>query len=108
MLIDPENEIFYSVFNVWEIAIKRAAHPDQFNFTSKDFVKLCCKAGYKPLEGRIRHIFSLETLRQADDAPRHKDPFDRMLLAQAKAENMKFITHDELIPYYKEPCIIKV
>ncbi len=36
------------------------------------------------------------------DAPPHKDPFGRILLAQAKSERMKFMTHDTLIPYYNE------
>lgn len=41
-------------------------------------------------------------------APPHKDPFDRILLAQAKSEGMKFMTHDTLIPYYNEPFVISV
>ena len=36
------------------------------------------------------------------------DPFDRMLIAQAKEENMSLITHDGLLPYYDEKCIISV
>ena len=36
------------------------------------------------------------------------DPFDRLLLAQAKVENLSFITHDSLIPAYGEKCIIPV
>lgn len=51
----------------------------------------------------------VETLKHADNAPReHRDPFDRLLLAQAKAENMFFLTHDELIPFYNESCIVSV
>ena len=38
----------------------------------------------------------------------HKDPFDRMLICQAKSEGMKLLTHDSLIPYYEEDCIISV
>ncbi len=37
-----------------------------------------------------------------------KDPFDRILISQAKAENMMFITHDSLLPWYREECIIAV
>lgn len=47
----------------------------------------------------------VETLKHADNA---RDPFDRLLLAQAKAENMFFLTHDELIPFYNESCIVSV
>lgn len=59
--------------------------------------------------GNFRHAYMLETLRYADNATKkHRDPFDRLLLAQAKVENMFFITHDELIPYYNEPCVVSV
>ena len=43
-----------------------------------------------------------------ENAPPHHDPFDRMLIAQAKAENMSFLTHDASLPYYEEKCIISV
>ena len=45
---------------------------------------------------------------RAKGAPPHHDPFDRMLISQAKAENMTFITHDSLLPYYQEKCIVFV
>lgn len=45
---------------------------------------------------------------EQNDAPKHNDPFDRMLLAQAKYEGLKLITHDSLIPYYGESCVISV
>ena len=38
----------------------------------------------------------------------HRDPFDRLLLAQAKVENYLFLTHDQLMPYYNENCIVSV
>jgi PIN domain nuclease of toxin-antitoxin system len=48
----------------------------------------------------------LKTLNRDETAPKHNDPFDRIMLAQAKTENYKFITHDTLISQYNEPCII--
>lgn len=41
-------------------------------------------------------------------AIKHADPFDRIMVAQAKSENMMFVTHDSLIPYYMETCIMPV
>lgn len=38
----------------------------------------------------------------------HKDPFDKILICQAKTENMRLMTHDSLLPFYKEPCILCV
>ncbi|OWV25788.1 twitching motility protein PilT, partial [Fibrobacter sp. UWB1] len=37
-----------------------------------------------------------------------KDPFDRILICQAKVEGMKLMTHDSLIPYYNESCVLSV
>ena len=87
LILDPNNVVYYSTVSVWEIAIKHAAHPDNVEFTGK---------------------FALETLKRPEDAPKHNDPFDRILVSQAKAENMVFLTHDSLIPYYGERCIMSV
>ena len=57
-------------------------------------------------EVSIKHAIHPDT--RADGAPPHHDPFDRMLISQAKAENMTFITHDSLLPYYQEKCIVFV
>ena len=51
------------------------------------------------------YIYGLETLERPQDAPPHNDPFDRIMLAQAKVDGLKFMTHDSLIPYYHEGCI---
>ena len=55
-----------------------------------------------------KHVSVLETLKRPKDAPKHNDPFDRILVAQAKAEGIMFLTHDSLISYYDEPFIISV
>lgn len=54
------------------------------------------------------HIFKLKTLKRDESAPKHNDPFDRIMLAQSKEDDYKFITHDSLIPFYNEPCVINV
>lgn len=109
ILLGKENTIFYSFANVWEIAIKHALHKTSMTFSAKDFEELCRQAGFLLLETRCQHACMVETLKYADNAPReHRDPFDRLLLAQAKSENMLFLTHDELLPYYNEPCIVSV
>jgi PIN domain nuclease of toxin-antitoxin system len=60
------------------------------------------------LEIKEEHIFQLKTLKRDENVPKHNDPFDRIMIAQAKMENFKFITHDMLIEQYNEPCVIKV
>lgn len=108
LILDENNAIYYSAVSVWEIAIKHANHPDNVNMTGKELAQYCEEAGYLPLEMRNKHVFSLEGISRQEDAPPHHDPFDRMLIAQAKEENMSFVTHDALLPYYNEKCIIAV
>lgn len=109
ILLSENNNIYYSFANVWEIAIKHSLHKSNITFSSQRFEEMCKLAGYSFLETKCNHAFMVETLKHADNAPReHRDPFDRLLLAQAKAENMFFLTHDELIPFYNESCIVSV
>ena len=50
----------------------------------------------------------IDTLTRPEDAPEHHDPFDRLLISQAKADGLTFITHDSLIPFYNETCVVSV
>ena len=108
MILDEKNEIYYSVASVWEITIKHVAHPETFLYSGKHLEKGCEANGFVSLPIFNKHAAELETLVRPKDAPPHKDPFDRILLAQAKSEGMKFMTHDTLIPYYNESFVIRV
>lgn len=108
MILDEDNEIYYSVASIWEITIKYMTHPEIFLHSGKSLAEGCEANGFISLPIYNRHVVELETLVRPKNAPPHKDPFDRILLAQAKSEAMKFITHDTLIPYYNEPFVISV
>ena len=108
LILDADNVVYYSAVSVWEASIKHALRPDNMKSSGRELAGYCNEAGYLPLELKEKHVYALETLTRPDTAPRHSDPFDRMLIAQAKAENMAFITHDALLPYYEEKCIIPV
>lgn len=108
MILDENNEIYYSTASVWEITIKHMAHPETFLYSGIHLEKGCESNGFVSLPIFNKHSAELETLARSKDAPPHKDPFDRILLAQAKSEGMKFMTHDTLIPYYNESFIISV
>lgn len=107
-IMDPDNTIYYSTVSVWEVAIKHAIHPDNVTFSGKELVSYCNEAGFFNLPVYDKHVFAMETLKRPEDAPKHHDPFDRLLIGQAKSENMVFLTHDTLIPYYNEDCVISV
>ena len=108
-LLQSDNaEIYYSTASVWEVAIKHMAKPESMKLSGSEFADMCKQAGYSKININDDHVKSLETITRPASAPKHNDPFDRMLLAQAKAEGMRFVTHDSLIPYYDESCIFPV
>lgn len=109
VLLNPENEIFYSAINIWETQLKFLKHSDEIDFSGDELNELSKKAGLKILNVKPEHCLELKTLVYAENAPKvHKDPFDRMLICQAKSENMLLMTHDSLIPFYNEPCVFSV
>ena len=108
LLESNENQVFYSVASVWEIAIKHRIKPKQMPISEEAFVELCENTGFTRLPIEAEHTFFLKTLVRPEDAPKHNDPFDRMLLAQAKCEELKLITHDSMLPYYAENCVLYV
>ncbi len=108
LILDEYNAVYYSTVSIWEVSIKHTNHPDNVEFTGMELAQYCQEAGFLPVEMRDKHVFALETITRSKGAPPHHDPFDRMLIAQAKAENMSFLTHDSLLPYYEEKCIIAV
>jgi len=108
LILSKESEIYYSTASIWEVMIKHMFHPEHMPISGKQLSNYCQKASYKMLPILDNHVYALESLQRTQDAPKHKDPFDCILLAQAKVENMLFITHDSLLPYYNEKYIILV
>ena len=108
LILNPENEIFFSSVSLWEIEIKHLAKPDSIPLTAQVTYNYCKEAGFGQLPLRANSVFVLSSLKRQIDAPVHKDPFDRMLICQAITNNMKFITHDALINEYISDNIIYV
>lgn len=108
IIMSRDNEVFYSTASVWEVSIKHSIHPEKMPISGGSFSEYCQRAGYEMLAIRDEHVYALETLSRKIGAPKHNDPFDRIMVAQAKAEEMLFVTHDTLIPYYNEECVVEV
>ena len=108
ILLDESNEIYYSTASIWEVVIKHMAHPEKVIIDGDTLAQSCENTGFNVLPILNKHVFALKDLKYPDNAPRHNDPFDRIMIAQAKIEGMKFLTHDALIPYYNESFIISV
>ena len=92
IITDPENDIFVSSVNLWEISIKKSIGKLQ---APEDMVSIVEEKGFLGLP------ISLEDGQSILDLPLlHKDPFDRMLIAQAKNNKLTIITNDKVIPTY--------
>jgi PIN domain nuclease of toxin-antitoxin system len=92
LLTDASNEVLLSAAVVWEVAIKRSLGkldaPDGFARTLLD-------GGATPLPVSIDHAGAVHSLPW-----HHRDPFDRLLVAQAKLENAVLVSRDERLPAY--------
>ena len=108
LIEDESNDIYVSAASAWEVSIKHAAHPDKMLIDSTAYIGYCIDAGFRQLPISHVHVSVLETLQRPEGSPQHNDPFDRIMLAQAKFEEMLFITRDALMADYNEPCIMTV
>lgn len=105
---DDENEIYYSVVSIWETELKHLMHKVEMPLNGMEAASYCREAGYLELGLSDAHIFTLAELRRKENASPHKDPFDKILLCQAKQEKMQFLTHDKLLLAYDMPNIVFV
>ena len=97
-LMDPASIVYVSAASVWEVAIKNQKSPLAMPVTAPEFSRHCQDAGYLDLPVRKKHA---EALYDIGEAPAwHKDPFDRILMAQALSEGMKLLTMDDKILHY--------
>lgn len=108
LIVDAKNDIFYSTASIWEVTIKYMAKPDKIHINGSKMSELCRKMGYQMLTITDNHVTALETLVYHNKYQPHNDPFDRIMIAQAKAEGLQFITHDSKIPFYNELCVTVV
>lgn len=108
LLTHTENDVYYSIISLWEIELKHLLHPTQMPINAQAIDAYAQKAGFQSFPLHDRHIFALSSLYRPDTAKPHKDPFDCLLICQAKCENMIFLTHDTLLADYNEPCVCLV
>lgn len=95
ILEDRSTAILFSVASIWEIAIKLSIGKLRIEGTLNDLVKALIGDGFELLPIRVAHLLIV-----ADLALHHRDPFDRMLVAQAQAEAVQLITADPLFDEY--------
>ena len=97
---DENNKIYYSILSVVEVELKRTTRRNKIFFSGEDILKYCDEAGFIQVPLKVEHIFELKNLTRSENFPPHKDPFDKLMLAQSVIEGMIFITHDKRIVEY--------
>ena len=98
LLNDPLNELLFSAASFWEIAIKSGLGREDFRVEPRVLRRGLLDNGYTELPVTSQHAVSLDSL-----PPIHKDPFDRLLVAQAVSEGITLITGDALLARYPGP-----
>ena len=105
VILNGANEIFVSDISAWEVAVKRVAKPDAMPFGAREFMEACIESGYRWLPVTHDAIVAYEDLDYDAVGNAHRDPFDRLLIAQAKTSSMLFLTHDSILQLYGEPLV---
>ncbi|MGO9127992.1 MAG: type II toxin-antitoxin system VapC family toxin [Terriglobales bacterium] len=98
-LIDnPENELLFSAASLWEVAIKRRLGREDFKVDARLLRRGLLDNGYSELPIVSDHVVATESLPLL-----HRDPFDRILVAQATVEGVTLLTIDSLVSQYAGP-----
>jgi PIN domain nuclease of toxin-antitoxin system len=92
-IIDGNNIVYVSAATAWEILIKRAI--GKLRIPESDYLEELRLHRFTPLSITTEHALAVENL-----PPLHKDPFDRMLIAQAQIEKLTLVTRDQRIAEY--------
>ena len=96
---------YLSSISVWEVMLKHQVRPEQMLIDAETFLRDCEASGFRLLGLEAPHIFEASRLPLPKE---HKDPFDRMLLAQAISENMTLVTHDGSFALYDDAHVLPV
>ena len=92
---DPNNFKVVSIASIWEIAIKLSLDKFRFPKGFNSFLQLVDESGFDILPITFEHTIVLSTLEFI-----HRDPFDRMLVAQCMADSFTIATKDDNIKKY--------
>ena len=98
LIAAPENDLLYSVASLWEVAIKTSLGRPAFQVDVGALRRGLGEAGYEELPILGRHVVAVGGLPAL-----HKDPFDRVLVAQALTEGITLVTADAMVAAYPGP-----
>lgn len=95
LLLDPSNQLIFSSASLWEITIKNGLERSDFNVDPRRLWRMLLVNGYRELSVTSEHTVAVNDL-----PPLHKDPFDRILVAQARVEGLTLLTADKMAAKY--------
>ena len=98
LMADPQNTLHVSVASLWEVVIKSGLGREDFHADAARLRRGLIDNGYIELPIVAGHAIAV-----ADLPPLHRDPFDRILVAQAKYEGLLLLTADEQVAAYAGP-----
>ncbi|MFZ0314725.1 MAG: type II toxin-antitoxin system VapC family toxin [Candidatus Korobacteraceae bacterium] len=98
LINDLENQLLFSAASLWEIAIKSGLGRKDFQADARLLRRGLLDNGYRELPITSHHVVGTESL-----PPIHKDPFDRVLVAQATVEGVTLLTGDPTVARYPGP-----
>jgi PIN domain nuclease of toxin-antitoxin system len=95
---NPANELLFSAASLWEVVMKRGLGRDDFKVDARVLRRGLLDNGYSELPVVSNHVVAIASLPAI-----HKDPFDRVLIAQATVEGITLLTTDSLVSKYPGP-----
>lgn len=98
LIEDPANELIFSAASLWEIASKIGLGRADFHVDARVLRRCLLDNGYGELPITSEHAVAIDSLPLI-----HKDPFDRILIAQAMVEGITLLTTDSLVAKYSGP-----
>jgi PIN domain nuclease of toxin-antitoxin system len=98
LLTDIDNELFFSPLSIWEVSIKGSLGRKDFHFDPSTLRRGLLNNGYAELPVTSHHAIAVQTLPLL-----HKDPIDRLLIAQATVEDITLLTSDRQVAKYPGP-----
>jgi len=100
-LMAPETRVYFSAVSIAEIAVKKVLKRPDFPYPPQRVYDLAVTAGFDELPLNSRHANELANLQ-----PHHRDPFDRLLIAQARVESYRLITADKVLLSYSDLAVL--
>jgi PIN domain nuclease of toxin-antitoxin system len=97
VLQDPRNQVYFSAASIWEIAIKQSKGLADFDFRPEQIAAVAFESGFSELPIRWQAASAVARLPM-----HHRDPFDRLLVAQAMTEPLALYTADLRLGVYSE------